>query len=641
VLLIDSQPTISVGQINCTTSGAVRIENDSTTTPIVFSRQLITHDLRLERNAKLITRGAPIVLGTGDGTANQQFSLASSPLDIIPYPSVVQVEIAGKSLPWSVIPDAGTTITIPRTEFEGGGYDVGNVVFWNATTRTLEFGDGTNGNVLPIGAIVRIANIYIHCDVNHNTPANRSLIDISPAGGIDMEWTAFTNAIYFANTAGGNVRMQNCGITGLFSYYSTNFGIKFDGFQVNPDSQQTNVTTAFNLTSIFGECELKRVRTYMGGLIAVAGKNTISGLYNIPSGKIEDCSFYIRQGYNLTSGEALLLRNLPTVREINNLCIGGQRLELTNISNIRFNDLKICRNTNGTSSVISLYGIYLANCQVVDFVRLGKSGSSIHSYYVLGSDDQTTNVSVFDTIYDLINIGIGFVYSLGDGFNIYNSYFPNIRNAGYLVFVSTAYLASDINMLNVRGSTLGTITNLSPTVSSEYNPVYCTAANFISTMSAATDFAFCNMVDAGENPTTGNLGLGSFSQYTGDNADKMQFTGTAQLNQLGGVELFVAGDTFTVESTFAIRGITGFDTAGLIRYTSTGLTNSTTKPSTIDFEFRLRKPNETYGSFSVLTMVNLDSELSALTNYNSDEGFFMEVRMTASANNGSMAVSKV
>jgi hypothetical protein len=159
-------------------------------------------------------------------------------------------------------------VTFPTTDFAAGAsYEVGDVLFWNATTRILTSGDDVNGNSIPSGARVRIPNIYIHSDATTTTPASRSLIDLSPSGTIDAEWCAFSDHIYFSNSAFGGITFKNCGFAGDLRIASSNGAVELDHVSVSPDTQQTTVAQAFQVNVILGSTKINKVKTLMGGLV--------------------------------------------------------------------------------------------------------------------------------------------------------------------------------------------------------------------------------------------------------------------------------------------------------------------------------------------------------------------------------------
>jgi hypothetical protein len=168
-LTIDSTPATRPGTIQCITSGKLLIENSSTTTPIVLELEDNTRDLRFEGNGVLEIRGAPMEIGTSDGTQQTwDFStLYSGALTDITYAEVETASGSGEYMPWFI---ANITPEFYRAAFplantgatETTVFDAQmEVLFWNSFTRTLSSGDGTNGKLIPNGCKIRIPNILI------------------------------------------------------------------------------------------------------------------------------------------------------------------------------------------------------------------------------------------------------------------------------------------------------------------------------------------------------------------------------------------------------------------------------------------------------------------------------------------------
>jgi hypothetical protein len=174
VLTIDSTPATRPGTIQCITSGKLRIENTSNTTPIVLTLEDQTRDLRFEGNGILEIRGNKIELGTGTG-ASQTFDFAtlfSGALTDITYVEVETASGSDEYMPWHIIdvtPEyynvlgAGNVTNLNTV----GSYIATQVdatqpvFFWDSLLRTLTSGDGTNGLSVPSGCKIRIPNILI------------------------------------------------------------------------------------------------------------------------------------------------------------------------------------------------------------------------------------------------------------------------------------------------------------------------------------------------------------------------------------------------------------------------------------------------------------------------------------------------
>jgi len=168
-LTIDSTPATRPGTIQCITSGKLRIENTSTSTPIVLELQDMTRDLRIEGNGILEIRGNKIEIGTSDGTQQTwDFStLYSGAYTDITYAEVETANGSGVYMPWFIVNNTPAFIAAAFYTNNNGAADSNRfdssteVLFWNSQTRTLRSGDGTNGKLIPNGCKIRIPNILI------------------------------------------------------------------------------------------------------------------------------------------------------------------------------------------------------------------------------------------------------------------------------------------------------------------------------------------------------------------------------------------------------------------------------------------------------------------------------------------------
>lgn len=223
-LTVSATPATRPGTVQCITSGKLRIENSSTTVPLIFDLHDMTHDLRFEAGGVLEIRGAPMSLGTGTGAA-QTFDFTSLFGGVIRHMNYVEVEEtagSGVYMPWPVIQEdpkfnlnTGLLNTIGGADpssFTAGNTEAGQVLFWHETNRTLRCGDNTSGKAIPNGCAIRIPNIYISNRLRTNetfafniqtsgTPtAGTFTLEISRENGLVLGTTA-PIAFNAANTA--------------------------------------------------------------------------------------------------------------------------------------------------------------------------------------------------------------------------------------------------------------------------------------------------------------------------------------------------------------------------------------------------------------------------------------------------------
>lgn len=200
-LTVDSTPKARPGTIQCITSGKLRVENASTTVPLILDLHDMNHDLRFEAGGVLEYRGAPMPLGTGNGAAQSwDFkALFGGAIRHMTYVEVEEVAGSGRYMPWPIVDEdpkfnlnvgAGATAGgADPTAFSAGNTLAGRVLFWHETNRTLRCGNGTNGGVIPNGCAVRIPNIYVSNRLltNQSSVHNLVMFGTPTSGGVTVE----------------------------------------------------------------------------------------------------------------------------------------------------------------------------------------------------------------------------------------------------------------------------------------------------------------------------------------------------------------------------------------------------------------------------------------------------------------------
>jgi hypothetical protein len=622
------------GTIQCVTSGALSVVNASTTTPQVVTLNSNTQDFRFEKNGRMTVRGAAIELGTGTGASGQAFDLSVSPYDVIPYPSYVEVETGvgtGIYLPWFVVPVAGKPVLWTASQFCGGGYVAGNVFFWNATTRSLYVGDDTNGNTLTSGVKVRIPNIYFHSATTNANPTARSQLDLSPTGTFDGEWFAFSDYFHIVTTTFNSVRWINGGIAGNLALTSSNGTLEVDGLALCPDTEQTTFLQQLSIQTILGETSIKRVSSLTNGLVTGANKNVFAKLYALTA--MEDITCARRTGI-----VSLTVTRLPSEITIKNLSAIGGRLELTNITDIIFDNLKVAYDL-GTAQITTstTNALLIVNCARIVFVGLGMAGVSQCRAEVINPDDQSSNIEIYNANFDGGNNTVGMVNGNVNGIRIVNSTITNLRAGSHVVNSPATFLLSGVEILNCRTVPVGTLFT-EANQGGVYDLLPCAPSALTTTFTGATNFAFSNLIDPGLTPTTGSIVCGPF----GTN-DCISLSGSANFDQAGGLEFPVSGDIVEVESCFVLHGVTSFqNVAPVFTYTeaSSLKTDTSTPPTNLSFDFRIKNPTGAYGAYVAYNATNLATAISALTGYDSDEGFKIQMRITATGTDSTLVFNQ-
>lgn len=647
-LTVDSSTVPNTGGGRILGQGKFLITNASTTTPIVWTFNANTNDFQVEQNGIIEVRGAPISLGTATGLASETFSLFSAPLDVIPYPSLVEVETSagsGEYWPYFIVCTAGKTVLWATTEFCAVGAS-GRVLFWNDTTRVLTSGDGTNGSLLPAGANVRIPNIYIHSATTNNTPNLRSQIDLNPSGTIDAEWCGFSDHIYFNVSAFKKALFTHCGFAGEVRTISSNSEVIYDHVSINPDTTQSSTGQLYRCTNINGPVTINKLVALMGGLVTQNNPCQIAN--NFQMQKLDNCVFARRDGRDATTDEAFLLQSINPDFIVNNLSVIGSRFEGVNLIGTIFNGFYHA-DSLGTAQITTLginaiTGTNIANCKWLGFFNAGIASCRD---YIYDSDAQSVGNEIYGMNYNGGNNTPGICESDDTDFKATNCTITNIR--GDLTFYDSpgTFINNRHTLKNVRG-TLGSGTFLRNEASqnTELNFLVGTPRDMMFTLpstvisfSSAGGYTFGNFIDLGLTPATGNLMAGPFSDNT-----SATVSGGAYYNQAGWVHLPEINSAIEVESLFPVVGITSFvNTAPTWNYVDTVGTslNTATAPPDVTAEFRVRTPSGTYGAYLPLTGSDLSTAIAGLTGYDSDAGLYFQLKLTATVADTLRRINKV
>jgi len=263
-------------------NGVLNVTNTSTSTGIRMPMGRILsgstlNAINVNGLGTMNVTGDYISLGTGDGTANQTFNAWTT--DFIPVVWVETGNGTGVFEQWHNITTYSSSNMINYaytdnsqmkyagagvigkffTQGQHSGTPTPGSKFKDQFTNVLTFGDGTNGNVVPNGAIVKIPNIIFAEDTqiqNFNT-GYMSLIDMTNSGSLTINKALLSEVFYI-----------NCTTAALISW--TDLGM----------SRRPVVTKCanFNLTRV-AMCQTPALILFVGGIRTVYDAGIFSASY--------------------------------------------------------------------------------------------------------------------------------------------------------------------------------------------------------------------------------------------------------------------------------------------------------------------------------------------------------------------------
>lgn len=623
-----------LGTIQCITSGELYIKNTSTITPLVVTLSLNTHDYQFKKNGIFRLDGNMIEIGTSTGTF-QSFNFNTLPYLTIPFPTYVEVEDSinsGIYMPWLVY---NTEISELRTikyskNLFGASGENGNIFFWNSLTRELETGNGINGNVISPGRRIRIPNIYIHSNSTTTTQSNRSLINLSSTGRLFAKCVSFSDNIWLgSNSIAGEINLERVGICGTFYTNSMNAPLNIKNLAVNADTQ-TQDGVGFIVANSFGKSSFERIAVTHSN--AIMASNQIVFSLNLCLGviKIEKIFAMVRERA-VSSVKAISLTNTPVSDGfIKDLVAIGGRIDIIDNTDLtllnpkhtdRISDLQ--SNVNAQAACVFTRS---KNCKIVN---LQKAGIASCRSSIVFMDAQSEKIQVFGGDYNLQGntlINNGVFQSHGASLEVYNFNIGNIATGAIISDTPTTFLASKCIIKNVRGSIIGTAIN-DGQVNGLLDGVVGKPNDFNTSFPGGTDFNSAHLLSSGDNTTTGHIVFAAF----GD-TDRNIFSGDGQLNQAGSLEILNTGDSVIFKS-LPFTGILNFSTIDPIYsyiQTSRLITATTIAPIGVKIEFAVSTYDESSTSeYYILNTINLPLAITTLTDYNSNDGLIIKLKLTA------------
>ncbi len=621
--------------ISYATTGSFIIQPTVTTVPLVLTLRNSSSRLKFEQNSVFRANGNMIDFYTGDGTATQ--TLISSGLVAgvnIKYPTYVEVDDGVTVKPWPIIctniDGTGYTYTYTHTKSQFGANEVGNYLFWDDVTKTLTCGDGTNGNVIPNGATVRFPSIVIHAESNVETYSSRAQFDSDPAGTIYMNCVNFTNSFYVTLKNFAYASLDRVGVVNRLSLTATSGdldnGISNTGSWAvsNPDPIGTTQSVGINITNVTGRAIIKRA-------IGVTKTSQSCNLNTITNADISQV-VGVSTERTSTSNYPVGLVNIVNVdddgnqKNIYDVTVIGGYLQPANLIGQVVQKVRHSDQVSGVdSTATALDAIRFSNCSGVVVYDVEKlTGGVPPRNYLANFDSQSANCIVHTIDYDASSNGNGIVSCTGENCIVANAFYT--QRSGISLIGSAAGSGS---VKNVRGNQLSSLNGIT-----RGKVEFVVGSSVSSSLPNYPEFGpFSSLLDTGASPTTGFINCGPFGAEV--NRDIYDISGSSvYTDNNGGIYIGTTGDSVTIKSYFALRGITSFQ--------NTAITTGGFNVSGVDIDFRIANAGlGDWTTWATADGTNLSASISSLTGFDSDEGFDMQIRLTATTDDSTRYFNKI
>jgi hypothetical protein len=604
VLTINSTPNIRPGTISCSTKGKIRIVN-LTGTPIALLLNAITHDLIATGNGVLEVRGQPIVVHTGTGAAGQSFA---APMD---YPTYVEVETALASnlyRPWYVVPNAGTGLNVVAAHagFCSTGIS-GNILLFNATTKTLLAGDGVNGNVIPAGCRVRVPNIFINGAASSVSASNRSQIAANAAGTIDLEWVSFGDNFLLQFQNYSSTRLRNVGAIAPVEVLNSSGLFDVQDLSISPDPRSTG-STALSTNNLTGEFYLSRCYSLSGASMGQShtALTNIALFENVES---------ILTSRSSATNTAIVFQSFSDAL-LKNITIIGARIAFTNLLRCRADGILYSDRLSGivdAANAVTLLHLTGLIDSIVRNVGILPGAMPPHND-LLTIDATTSNTVLHSIIIDGLNRSFRLGMISGNKITLARSTFINNRTSGIQANVGDGIVYRDL-ILNSTTTIAG---------SSRQQVELVTGSRSAGLANYFEDGPFNILCNTPR--TTGNLTIGPFGAAQSRNLYTI-VSGGSQVywDNFGSIFLEGNGNQLIIRNYLSVRAIQSFQN---VAPTITG-----TNTSSLILEYRMTIRGQAMPpTWQSLTGVNLSGAIAQLVGYDFSTGLDMEVRVTASGN---------
>lgn len=642
-LTIDAQNSADVAKIEGTLPGSIIgntqnceicIVNTSTTTPLVVKLSAMTKNIRLNgKPGKLKVRGAWISVGTGTGALNQTLSTSSIGGKDIDWPPFVQVETSAGSGEYVVMMNIhgnfqnSSSVTPPyyRTFADVGTTQaIGAFFEYDEKNRSIKFATSVGGWAPPSGANIRMPNI--HFTVN--------AVPVAAAASCS-QW----------NVSGATVDIDTAMWSDRFANSSSNTAYSISLVNTNlPTVNLANIRKNFYVRNSIVTFDAYRVSSATGFPGAPLGQD-VDGLY-VPTQAGQVTNFYLGPnaitknlrsyffGRNVAFVYGMTLQAMyPTdssLKYCENIYATGS-FQLTNALNVviyqlHFSDrlVPVLNATIPTAAISITLGA--RNC-IIQKIREWDGGAPPKGNLINTLGISSRGNAIHDVVFDGRSHTPAALRCNGAG----RTWIANVTTtniADFLIDNSPNMVAVSPNRAsNIKGTYATSITT---PVGGYSEMVLTSSATPAASINNNNVLNAPNIMSTYSSSSTGQLvlgtGLDGYTTIAGgvEGVDYYYYNG----NLLPKTTAFDA----TVTSSHPFRGVTGMASA-----TVTGTTTNTT----YTFAFRPYDTVQAWPALVSLTTANIRTAFAAMTEYDSNSGFEMRVRMVCTLDGNTVAVNAI
>lgn len=588
-LTIRKSTTVNPAQIS-TTTGIIRIDSfaSGAVNPIVVMFTDTTTGFNAGDVGKLIVRGDWYYLGTGNGNANQTFTFYGPTTGGLPW---VQVETGEGTDEW--VDFVGLTLLTLSSIGRGS---LGRFFTYSESTRTLTFGDGTNGAVVPNGARVRCPSIFITSAAiaTKSSYSSRNTFASLYTGYFDIDKILLSDRMWLNWIRVPSGKVSNLGCFGQ-AVISESMGIEIDRLIIAP-SNHANLATSYSYI--------------IGGTVTnstwCSDVDDVWRPYLVSDCHFTDCNFFVLNRND--SGDCPVdLQNSAGI-SFTRCNFAGGAITLNNNSSVTLLEcthsdrMLPTKWTTYSTYAVSISGMTDLN---IDQFSLHPDGCPCYNYVFF--INSATRPVITNINYNMGNHSamLFYIAAVEDGV-FARGEVGQPRNQVYRG-VSTL---NNVKLIDILTTANGTTTSSPQGRGVLFDGV---ADGVGGAYSGSFDIPFLSLYDPATTISTGKLIFQAVAPNRTQNPAII--SGTPYFDNSTAVVMERTGDIIEIESGVLIKGVSGFQNIAPVI-----LGNYSTF---YDVTYAIKFPGEDWGILKALTAENISSEV-----VDASVGFYLKVRVT-------------